>query len=266
MALQGKNVLLTGASMGIGEEISKSLVEAGANVVLFSRSENKLAQLKEKLSTGAHVKIIYRAVDVGDFDSVDKAVQSSVQEMGGIDILINNAGLALGAPNAFHNLTPSQILTMNNTNINGYMFMAHSVLNHAMMKNKTGTILNITSITGLEVPPFPGESVYHANKACQEAFTNALRNELSGTDIRVLALRPGCVATNFHSQRVGHDQKMYNEFFEGFEPLIAPDIAQAAIYMLQQPLNVSVKAMDVVPSAQRSLTVFDRTWNERKNR
>jgi NADP-dependent 3-hydroxy acid dehydrogenase YdfG len=106
---------------------------------------------------------------------------------------------------------------MNNTNVNGYMFMAHSVLNNSMMTRKAGTILNITSITGLEVPPFPGEAVYHANKACQEAFTNALRNELSGTDIRVLALRPGVVATNFHSLRVGHDKKMYDEFIEGYE-------------------------------------------------
>lgn len=85
------------------------------------------------------------------------------------------------------------------------------------MNHKAGTILNITSITGLEVPPFPGEAVYHANKACQEAFTNALRNELSGTDIRVLALRPGVVATNFHSLRVGHDKKMYDAFIEGYE-------------------------------------------------
>lgn len=127
------------------------------------------------------------------------------------------AGLAIGAPSIFSDLKPTDIMTMNNTNINGYMFMAHSVLNRSMMTRKAGTILNITSITGLEVPPFPGEAVYHANKACQEAFTNALRNELSGTDIRVLALRPGVVATNFHSLRVGHDKKMYDEFIEGYE-------------------------------------------------
>jgi 3-hydroxy acid dehydrogenase/malonic semialdehyde reductase len=106
---------------------------------------------------------------------------------------------------------------MNNTNINGLMFMTHSVLNRCMMPEKSGTILNITSVTGLEVPPFPGEAVYHANKACQEAFTNALRNELSETNIRVLALRPGVVATNFHSLRVGHDKEKYDEFMDGYE-------------------------------------------------
>ena len=106
---------------------------------------------------------------------------------------------------------------MNNTNVNGTMFATHSVLNSGgMMKRGSGTILMITSVTGLETPPFPGEAVSHANKACQEAFTNALRNELCGTNIRVMAVRPGCVATNFHSLRVGHDKEMYDKFFEGY--------------------------------------------------
>jgi 3-hydroxy acid dehydrogenase/malonic semialdehyde reductase len=100
------------------------------------------------------------------------------------------------------------------------MFVTHSVLNRSMLSRKSGTILNITSVTGLEVPPFPGEAVYHSNKAAQEAFTNALRNELLGTNIKVLALRPGVVATNFHSQRVGHDKEMYDSFIEGYSYVI----------------------------------------------
>jgi len=127
------------------------------------------------------------------------------------------AGLALGAPAVFPDLKIQDILTMNNTNTNGTMFVTYSVLNRSMRARNSGTILTITSITGLEVPPFPGEAVYHANKASQEAFTNALRNELTGTNIRVLALRPGCVATNFHLLRVGNNEDKYQKFFEGFE-------------------------------------------------
>ena len=123
----------------------------------------------------------------------------------------------MGAPAAFPDLKVQDILTMNNTNTNGTMFVTYSVLNRSMRARDSGTILNITSITGLEVPPFPGEAVYHANKAAQEAFTNALRNELTGTNIRVLALRPGCVATNFHLLRVGNDRDKYQKFFDGFE-------------------------------------------------
>lgn len=121
--------------------------------------------------------MVYKSVDIQNYAAVEGAVKASVQELGHIDILVNNvshtptclanltakqAGLALGAPAAFHDLRVADILTM-----------------------------NITSVTGLEVPPFPGEAVYHSNKAGQEAFTNALRNELSKTNIRVLALRPG---------------------------------------------------------------------------
>ena len=153
---------------------------------------------------------------------------------------------------------------MTGTNINGFMFAAYAVLNEGKMKERNrGTILNVTSTTALEVPPFPGEAVYHASKACQEAFGNFLRTELLGTDIKVIALRPGVVATNFHEQRVGYDKSQYDDFMQGFEPLVADDVAEAAVFMLNQKERVSVKALDIVPTAQRSLPVFDRQWNER---
>ncbi|KAK5999978.1 hypothetical protein QM012_005066 [Aureobasidium pullulans] len=264
MDVRNKNVLLTGASMGIGEAIADSLAKEGANLILVSRSEDKLSNIAARLSK-AHPdgRCVYRTADVSDYESIDKVVKSATEEIGTIDILINNAGLALGAPNAFPELSIKDILTMNNTNVNGLMLTTYSVLRHGMRKRGEGTIFNITSVTGLEIPPFPGEAVYHANKACQEGFTNALRSELVGTNIRVLALRPGCVATNFHSQRVGHDKQMYEEFFAGYTPLEAKDIADAATYMLKQPVHISVKAMDVVPTAQRSLATFDREWDKR---
>ncbi|THY92547.1 NADP-dependent L-serine/L-allo-threonine dehydrogenase ydfG [Aureobasidium pullulans] len=268
-ALKGQLVLLTGASMGIGAAIARSLAASGANLALFSRSDDKLQALAEEIkSSHQEVKVTYRAVDVGDHEAVDKAVASVVKEMGEIDILINNAGLALGAPNAFPDLKITDIITMNNTNINGYMFVTYSVLNHSMRtpSRHTGTILNITSTTALEAPPFPGEAVYHANKACQEGFTNALRNELCGTDIRVLALRPGVVGTHFHRQRVGFDDGMYDDFMDGYRPLVPEDVAESAVYMLNAPMSVSIKALDVVPSAQRSLTVFDREWSKRNEK
>ncbi|WVQ75987.1 hypothetical protein IAR50_005623 [Cryptococcus sp. DSM 104548] len=165
---------------------------------------------------------------------------------------------------------------MTNTNINGYMYTAQAVLNAGgRVAHKSGTFINITSTTALEAPPFPGESVYHANKACQEAFTNALRNQLAGTNTRVLALRPGVVNTHFHRQRVGYGGKLHGEFMEGFPPLLEDDVAAAAIFMVKQPECVSIKALDVNPThecgwaddswpvAQRSLSVFGRDWNKR---
>lgn len=266
--MKGLNVLITGASQGIGAEIAKAAARESANVILFARSEDKLVALAKEIDaqfTGSSEHgAIYRVVDVQDYAAVEAAVKSVVRHLGDIDILVNNAGLALGAPKRFPELSIPDIVTMSNTNINGVMFSAYATLNAGgMMRRKRGTILNVTSTTGLEVPPFPGEAVYHSSKAFQEAFTNVLRTELQNTNIKVLALRPGVVATNFHEQRVGYDKEQYDDFMDGFEPLAAKEVAEAAIFMLTTSEKVSIKALDVVPTAQRTLQVIDKTWNER---
>lgn len=267
MSLKGQNVIITGASMGIGAAIAKRLALEQATLILFARSTDKLNTLAHEIrsaSSSSDVKIITRSVDVGDHKAISTAISNVVQEAGPIDVLINNAGLALGAPSPFPDLKIEDVITMLNTNINGMMFTTYAVLNEGKMKERgKGTILNVTSVTGLEVPPFTGESVYHTSKAAQEAFTNALRCELVGTNIKVLALRPGVVATHFHEQRVSFDRGMYEGFIEGYEPLVAGDVADAAAFMLSTDERVSVKALDVVPTAQRSLPVFDREWNAR---
>lgn len=267
-SLKGQNVLITGASMGIGAAIAKRLAHEQANLILFARSADKLQSLAQEIHDIAGDKnhVIATVVDVTDYNALETAIKNVVDHLESkqIDVLINNAGLALGAPAPFPDLKIEDVITMTSTNINGYMFTAYAVLNAGKMKErKKGTILNITSTTGLEVPPFPGEAVYHSSKAAQEAFTNVLRTELQDSNIKVLALRPGVVATHFHEQRVGYDMSKYDEFMQGFEPLVADDVAEAAAFMLSTRERVSVKALDVVPTAQRSLQVFDRKWNER---
>jgi 3-hydroxy acid dehydrogenase/malonic semialdehyde reductase len=265
MSLKNANVLITGASMGIGEAIAHRLAGSGANIIAFARSDDKLQSLAQTIKRTKPDATIHTAVvDVTDHSAVTSAVTHVVETLGPIDVLVNNAGLALGAPNTFPDLNITDITTMTATNINGMLYTTHAVLNEGKMKARgRGTILNITSTTALEVPPFPGESIYHATKAFQEGFTNALRTELVGTNIKLLALRPGVVATHFHEQRVGFDKGMYEGFMEGFEPLVAEDVAEAAEWMLSCEEKISVKALDVVPSAQRSLSVFDREWNKR---
>lgn len=264
-ACEGQNVLVTGASMGIGSAIAKRLAEEGAaSLILFARSADKLEELARALPK---IRVLCRSVDLQDHGQVEQGVRWAREQLGGktIDVLMNNAGLAVGAPAIFPDLSPAQIAMMVNTNIGGLLSTTYAVLNAGgMRENGHGTILNITSVTGLEVPPFPGEAVYHTAKAAQEAFTNALRVELVGSNIKVLALRPGVVATHFHQQRVGFDKNAYDSFIEGYEPLVADDIAEAAAYMLGQKERVSIKALDVVPTAQRSLASFDRDWNSRQ--
>jgi 3-hydroxy acid dehydrogenase/malonic semialdehyde reductase len=266
MSLKGQTILITGASMGIGAAIARRLASEQATLILFARSTDKLSALASDLqNTYPGLSIFTSSVNVQDASALSTALTNLIpSQIPHIDILINNAGLALGAPAPFPDLSITDIITMTSTNINGYMFAAYAALNEGKMKDrKKGTILNVTSTTGLEVPPFPGEAVYHSSKACQEAFTNVLRTELVGTDIKVLALRPGVVATHFHEQRVQYDKSSYDEFMSGFEPLVAEDVADAAAFMLAQKDRVSVKALDMVPTAQRSLQVFDREWNER---
>ncbi|EME48511.1 hypothetical protein DOTSEDRAFT_57842 [Dothistroma septosporum NZE10] len=267
MSLRNQTILITGASMGIGACIAYRLAREQANLILLARSSDKLSAVAKEIQPLTSGKVIYLTADVQDHAQVDDAVKKAAAQFGHIDILVNNAGLAIGAPAAFPDLRIDQINTMVNTNISGFMYAIYAVLNSGkMQERKAGTILNITSTTALEVPPFPGEAVYHASKASQEAFTNVLRTELQGTNIKVQALRPGVVATNFHDLRVGYDRQQYDDFMAGMEPLVADDVAEAAAYVLSQGERVTIKALDVVPTAQRSLQVFDRTWKERNGK
>lgn len=266
MSLTGQTVLITGASMGIGAAIAHRLAKEKATLILLSRSPDKLSALADEIRPTTTVHTL--TADVSNATQLTSAITSLVANLDnnnhGIDILINNAGLALGAPAPFPAQSIADITTMTSTNINGLLYATHAVLNAGRMHARgTGTIVNITSVTGLEVPPFPGEAVYHASKAAQEAFTNALRIELGGTNVRVVAVRPGVVATNFHEQRVGYDKGLYESFVEGYEPLVADDVAEAVAYVVGAPERVAVKAVDVVPTAQRSLGVFDREWKGR---
>lgn len=144
---------------------------------------------------------------------------------------------------------------MNGTNISGLMYTTHSVLNRSMIPEEKGSILNISSVTALECPPFPGEAIYHANKACIEAFSNSLRTETSGTNIRVRVLRPGCVATHCHLQRVNYDQKAIDDLFSGYLPLVAWETANSASFMLARPESMTIKALDCVPPGEKRLPV-----------
>lgn len=277
--VSGLTILITGASSGIGYATALALASAGAqSLILFARSGDKLEELSNKIKNekSNRTQVITKSVDIRNYRAVKEAVASSLEHVDKIDVLINNAGLAIGAPKSFPELdVESEIDTMVDTNLKGMLYVTHAVLNapskdgQSMLKRGTGTILNITSTTALEVPPFPGEAIYHTTKAAQEGFTNSLRTELQGTNIRVQALRPGVVAdTTFHKQRVGNRQEEYDTFMEGFEPLMAQDVAEQIVWVLAQGLRkerVSVKALDVVPSAQRMLYVIDKDWNKRNN-
>ncbi|KAI2842531.1 hypothetical protein CBS76997_7632 [Aspergillus niger] len=264
--LKGRTAVITGASMGIGEAIAMTLAEKGMNVALLARSGDKLEAVRARIERKCpDINVRAYSVDIQSHAEVNAVVKLIVSALGDIEVLINNAGLALGAPGRFWELPIEMVEQMNGTNITGVMYMTHSVLNQSMWPRKRGTIINVSSVTGLECPPFNGEAVYHANKACLEAFTNSLRMETAGSNIRVSVLRPGCVVSHFHLQRVKYDQNAMDEFFYGYEPLVPEDLAEAVWYMVSCPERTTIKALDCVPTAQRALTRFDREWNARRD-
>ncbi|KAK5104932.1 hypothetical protein LTS08_001205 [Lithohypha guttulata] len=266
--LSGMTILITGASSGIGRATAIACAQAGAHsVILFARSTDKLKEVAEHVSkSNSRSYILAIPCDIRDAPAVYAAVEKSLDDpkISQIDVLINNAGLAVGAPASFPELKLEDIDTMVDTNLKG---MLSNSGGQSMMQRKAGAIINITSTTALEVPPFPGEAIYHTTKASQEGFTNSLRTELQGTNIRVLAVRPGVVAdTTFHKQRIGFRKDEYDTFMQGFEPLVAEDVAEQIVWILAQGKRkerVAVKALDIVPTAQRMLYVIDKDWNER---
>ncbi|KAF7845777.1 hypothetical protein BT93_L0685 [Corymbia citriodora subsp. variegata] len=282
--LAGLTILITGASSGIGRATAIAAAKSGCHaLILFARSTDKLEETKSEIqSTNTKTICILQSVDVQSSKAIYDAVRTALstnKDVTHIDVLINNAGLALGAPARFPELKLEDIDTMTGTNLSGMLYTTHAVLNVAsssgsnssMLKRGKGTIMNITSTTAMEVPPFPGECIYHTTKAAQEAFTNSLRTELQETNIKVIALRPGVVGgTVFHKQRIGFDEDQYNEFMKGFQSLNAEDVAGQIIWVLatgnrqgNEGERVSVKVLEVVPTAQRMLYVIDKTWNQR---
>lgn len=260
--MNDQKMLITGGSSGIGLAIARLLKSSGAQIVNLSRSSGALETLTE--GSGS-VRTI--ACDIADAKSVAAAVGSLKESGWTPDVLINNAGIALGAPKNFWEQSLEEIHKVIGVNVLGCVNVTWHVMKGLLVPAGRGTILNVSSVTGLEVPvKGMGEVSYHSTKAFLEGFTNALRNEALGTDIRVLAIRPGFVRTNFHLDRVGRDRERFDAVFEGMEPLVAEDVAEAVLWALSQPERISIKALDIVPTPQRSLAQTDRQWNQRHGR
>lgn len=258
-------IFITGGGSGIGKATAELFSEKGYKVVIVGRDGEKLKRAaKDVEAKGGECWPIQ--LDIGNAKAVHLCIEEVLRKWSKIDVLVNNAGLALGSPKPFHEQTIEDIQTVINTNIMGTLMVTHAVLQQSMMKQDKGgrgTIINISSITGLEAPPM-GEATYHTSKTAMEGFSNVLRQETIGSNVRVLVVRPGFVGgtTNFHGNRL-NDKEAEKDVFEGLEPVLETDVAKAVEYLVDAPERVSIKAIDVVPTAQRSLPTVDRQWNER---
>jgi len=251
-SINGKRAFVSGATSGIGEACALRLAEAGVSLVLHGRNPAKLDDLKKALSL-YDVEIETIAFDVRDRGAVASAMKGLLERLE-IDILINNAGLALG----LSPIDESDIdhwEEMIDANVKGLLFVSRAVIPQMRRRNR-GHILNIGSIAGKMT--YPGGNVYCATKASVHALSEAMNLDLQGTEVRVGNIAPGAVETNFSTTRFSGDRAKADAVYEGYEPLHAEDIADLALYILQTPPHVNIQDVLIMPTAQRNPYVLSR--------
>lgn len=243
--MEYKTALVTGASAGIGRAAAIALGKKGINLVLLARRNDKLEEIKKELEPYTSCHII--SCDISDLDKVKKEFQSIPEEFSNIDILINNAGLALGLSGA-HETDWKDWQTMINVNCLGLTHITHLIL-PGMVKNNSGHIVNLGSIAGTY--PYPGGNVYGSTKAFVEQFTLNLKSDLLGTRVRVTNIEPGMVdESEFSIVRFKGDNEKAENVYKDMEALHSSDIADTILWVLERPMNVNINRLEIMPVQQ----------------
>lgn len=248
--MKNKIVLITGATSGIGWATAQTFAKAGARLILCGRRTEKLEALAKDVGTNTQLL----AFDVRDKVAVFEAMESLPPDWKKIDVLINNAGNA-------HGLDPVQTASiedweaMIDGNVKGLMYVTKAVLPQ-MIAAKKGQIINLGSIAGKEV--YPNGSVYCSSKAAVDFFTRGLRIDLNPLGIRVGAIHPGLVETEFSEVRFKGDQDRAKKVYEGIEALTAEEVANAIRYMVEVPEKVTIADLVILPTRQANAYVNNR--------
>lgn len=248
-----KTALITGATSGIGQATAKIFAEKGINLILCGRRKSRLEDIKKELED--KVKITTLSFDVGNREAVFSAIESlSDQNKKDINILVNCAGNAHGLE-TFLDSSIDDFDSMIDSNVKGLLYVSKAVV-PILVANKRGHIINISSIAGKET--YPKGTVYCATKHAVEAISKGMRMDLLTQGIKVTNIAPGAVETEFSLVRFKGDQKRADAVYQGFEPLVAEDIADAIYYAVSRPDHVQIADMTIFPKAQASGTLFDR--------
>ena len=237
------NVLITGASAGFGEALARRLVAKGHRVIGCARRLDKLNALAQELGE----LFLPVVMDVSDTASIPQIIANLPADFSQIDVLVNNAGLALGTEPA-HSASLNDWMRMTDTNIKGLMALTHAVL-PAMVARDSGYIINVGSIAGSW--PYFGGNVYGATKAFVKQFSLNLRADLVGTQVRVTNLEPGNVAgTEFSNVRYHGDDDKAAQVYDGFKTMTGEDIGDILLWLIESPAHINVNRLEVMPVAQ----------------
>lgn len=249
-----KTVLITGATSGIGEACALLFAAEGYNLILMARRENKLKGLASLLEEKHQVEVKCLVADVQIRDDVTYALDTLPQHWKKIDVLINNAGLSQGL-DPIDKGSVDDWDTMIDTNVKGLLYVTR-VVSAWMAAAKKGHIVNIGSIAGKEV--YPNGNVYCATKHAVDALSKAMRIDLLPQQVKVTAIHPGMVETEFSLVRFKGDAGRARKVYDGLEPLVAQDIAEAIWFAVSRPAHVNIDDMIIMPAQQASATIVRR--------
>lgn len=248
-----KIALITGATSGIGEACARRFADGGYNLIITGRRAEKLAAIKEDIEAqGTKVKTL--TFDVRDADAAETAINSLEPEWRNLDVLINNAGLALGLDKEFEG-DPVDWNTMIDTNIKGLLTMTRLIV-PGMVKRNEGHVINIGSVAGDAA--YACGNVYCATKAAVKALSDGLRIDVADTAVRVTNLKPGLVETNFSNVRFHGDSQRADNVYKGIQPLTGADIADVAYYAASAPKHVQIAEVLILATHQASGSVIHR--------
>src|SRR5438445_8483470 len=258
--IKGKLILVTGASSGIGEACARRFAAEGANLVLWARRADRLERVAAELGTAHRVSVSVGVVDVRDRTAVNRAAEALVHVGHVPDVLVNNAGLASGMARIQEG-DPEDWDRMIDTNLKGLLNVTRAILPH-MVARRRGHIVNLGSTAGHMT--YPMGNVYNATKFGVRALTEGMNLDVAGTPIRVSAVDPGFVETEFSEVRFHGDKDRAKAVYQGFTPLSADDVADVIAYVVNLPEHVNILDVIVVPTAQRNIDVVDRQPNSTK--
>ena len=248
-----KIVLITGATSGIGEACARKFAKGGYDVIITGRRAQLLANLKKELEAEG-VRVLALAFDVRNRNAATAAINSLPLEWQQIDVLINNAGLALGLEPEYEG-SFEDWETMIDTNIKGLLTMTRLVVPR-MVKRDSGHVINIGSVAGDAA--YAGGNVYCGTKAAVKTITDGLRIDLAHTSVRVTNVKPGLVETHFSNVRFHGNDSRAEKVYEGVKPLTGTDIAEVVFYAASAPAHVQIAEVLVLATHQASGSVLHR--------
>lgn len=241
-----RNVFITGATSGIGEAIAHAFAQNGDNLILIGRRKERLEAVQAELETLYQATVWTYQLDVTKVDMVSDICQKILAEVEVVDILINNAGLALGLEK-FQDYAVEDMLTMLDTNVKGLLLVTRQILPQ-MVERNSGHIINIGSTAGIYA--YAGAAVYSATKAAVKVLSDGMRIDTVDKNIKVTTVQPGLVETNFSEVRFKGDKQRSSEVYQGIQALQATDIADITLYIANQPQHVQVSDITIMATKQ----------------